>query len=336
MTAPPLCRRIPTINDVAVRAGVSAATVSKVMNSRRGVAASTAERVQRAIDGLGYEPSLAAQHLRGATDCVIGVLYPQLGPWEGEVLKGVSSAAAGSGHGLLAFSAAEGSASRGWEGRALSRLGGSLIDGAIVIAPSIDAVAGSLPTIAVLAHGPGPRLPVVRPDEIAAGELATRHLIELGHRRIGYLGRRAAPHPRAHEAGYRRALLRAGIDVDPAMVRYDTTAEQAARSVIALLGLTDQPTAVVASDDALALVAREMSEGSARGQLSVVGSGNTARSAQAAVALTTISHRPMELGRAAFFALMTAMGSGSWAQQEVVVLAELIVRASTGPPRAAA
>ncbi|HEX5333668.1 MAG TPA: LacI family DNA-binding transcriptional regulator, partial [Cellulomonas sp.] len=123
MIAVPARRPLPTITDVAARAGVSTATVSRVINARSGVAAPTAQRVLSTIEAMGYEPSLAATRLRGGTARVVGVLFSELGQWAGEVLKGVSAAATGSGYGLLVFSAAGDGSAAGWERRALVRLG---------------------------------------------------------------------------------------------------------------------------------------------------------------------------------------------------------------------
>ncbi|WP_448061745.1 LacI family DNA-binding transcriptional regulator [Cellulomonas hominis] len=343
MTAAPDHGRNPTITDVAHRAGVSTATVSKVLNSRWGVAEATSRRVQQAIDGLGYEPSLAARHLRGTTtDRMIGVLYSHLGPWEGEVLKGVAEEADGSCHRLLTFSAADRRSGAGWEHRALARLGGSLIDGAILVAPTDHAAAGSLPTVAIMPQGRAAGLDVIRSDERGAGELATAHLVELGHRRIAYLGRADGLHPSLHEVGHRDALRRAGIELDRDLVRYEATPDAAARAVYALLGLADPPTAVVAGDDELALAVHTVAGGAQR--LSVVGSGGSAGTADAAstalaaAGLTTLSQRPHEMGRAAFVTLRAAVrlraviGSGAPEPREVLVPAELVVRSSTWPP----
>ena len=96
MIAVPARRSLPTITDVAARAGVSTATVSKVINARSGVAAPTAQRVLSTIEAMGYEPSLAATRLRGGTARVVGVLFSELGQWAGEVLKGVAAAATAS------------------------------------------------------------------------------------------------------------------------------------------------------------------------------------------------------------------------------------------------
>jgi LacI family transcriptional regulator len=92
-----------TIRDVAARAGVSVATVSKVINNRYGVASGTSARVQAVIDELGYEASLVAQSLRNHRTNVIGILVADLEPFSTELLKGAADAIRGSGFELVIY-----------------------------------------------------------------------------------------------------------------------------------------------------------------------------------------------------------------------------------------
>ncbi|MCB2176871.1 MAG: LacI family transcriptional regulator [Actinomycetales bacterium] len=149
----------PTIHDVARLAGVSIATVSKVINQRPGVAVATAERVLAAVEGLGYEPSMIAQRMRGGGSGVVGVVTAGLDAWAGEVLKGVSAAAAGTGYGTL-VAVGDGTANAWtWERRTLARLRGHLIDGAILVAPTGGPLVRDLPVVVVAPPGRGSGLP---------------------------------------------------------------------------------------------------------------------------------------------------------------------------------
>src|SRR4051795_5566872 len=117
-----------TIRDVASRASVSVATVSKVLNDRHGVAAGTHARVQAVIDELGYEASLVAQSLRNHRTNVIGILVADLEPFSTELLKGAGYAIHDSGYELVVYSAGGRASDKvGWESRALSRLSGTLV-----------------------------------------------------------------------------------------------------------------------------------------------------------------------------------------------------------------
>ena len=126
-----------TIGDVAAEAGVSVATVSKVINDRWGVAETTSERVRAVIEELGYQSSLVAQSLRSRSTNVIGVLVVDIEPFSAELLKGVARAIDGSGYELVVFSGCGRAVDQvGWERRYLSRVSGTLCDGALLVTPS--------------------------------------------------------------------------------------------------------------------------------------------------------------------------------------------------------
>src|SRR5690349_24738946 len=110
-----------TIRDVAERAGVSVATVSKVINDRYGVAAGTSAKVRAVIADLGYEASIVAQSLRNHRTNVIGILVADIEPFSAELLKGAAKAMTGTGFELVVYSAGGRAEDRvGWEQRYLS------------------------------------------------------------------------------------------------------------------------------------------------------------------------------------------------------------------------
>jgi LacI family transcriptional regulator len=124
-----------TIVDVALAAEVSVSTVSKVINDRYGVSPETYDKVMDVVAELGYESSLVASSLRRTSTNVLGILVPEFEPFSTELLKGISSAAEGTGYELLAYSGNLEHNHVGWERRSLSRLAGTLIDGAVIVAP---------------------------------------------------------------------------------------------------------------------------------------------------------------------------------------------------------
>ncbi|WP_407344148.1 LacI family DNA-binding transcriptional regulator [Pengzhenrongella phosphoraccumulans] len=291
-----------TISDVARVAGVSVATVSKVLNDRYGVAVGTAARVQSVIDDLGYESSLVARSLRSRRTNVIGVLVADFEPFSTELLKGISRAVRGSGYELLAYSGGGRAGSNvGWERRYLSRLGGTLIDGAILVTPTVVDGDYAIPVVAVDPHTGPSDLPTVDSDNRAGAVLATEYLLGLGHRRIGFLGGRPdLKSARLREEGYRSSLERAGIAFDPDLVRVagyrEDTADQPARE---LLSLAEPPTAIFAANDLSAIrtmdVARELGR-VVPDDLSVIGFDNVPESALTTPPLTTISQPIQRMG----------------------------------------
>src|SRR4030088_3470982 len=151
-----------TIGDVAAQAGVSIATVSKVISGRYGVAAETLARVEAVIDELGYESSIVAQSLRSHRTNVIGIVVADIEPFSAELLKGAARAIRGSGYELVVYSG--GGLARdqaGWERRYLSRVSGTLTDGTILVTPTVVDVVSSAPVVAVDPHTGPTTLPTV-------------------------------------------------------------------------------------------------------------------------------------------------------------------------------
>jgi len=306
-----------TITDVARTAGVSVATVSKVINGRYGVAAKTSQRVQQVIDELGYESSLVARSLRSHRTNVIGILVAEFEPFSTEILKGTSQAITGTGYELLAYSGSgRPGEDVGWERRYLSRLGGTLIDGAILVTPTVVDTGGTVPVVAIDPHAGPADMPTVDADNLTGAVLATEHLLSLGHRRIGFLGGRPdLESARLREEGYRRALASAGIAVDPALMRIGGYLRQVAREPAReLLTLPDRPTAIFAANDLSAVgtmdVAAELGLRIPE-DLSVVGFDNIPESALTQPPLTTVSQPMQEMGSHAVNLLVRLMNGAA-------------------------
>ncbi|MBT1003536.1 LacI family transcriptional regulator [Paenarthrobacter sp. DKR-5] len=330
-------RRRATIRDVAEAAGVSVSTVSKAVNGRYGVAVEMTERILRIARELGYESSLVASSMRSRKTGVIGVLVAGFEPFSAEILKGVGSALSGSGYDLLAYSGSRQSSSEGWERRSLSRLSGTLIDGAIMVTPTVVNVSAEVPIVAIDPHTGRVDLPTVESDSLGGARSATRFLMELGHRRIGFVaGRPDLRSAAAREAGYRHALSEAGIPFDPSLVvvgNYET--ESAREAAHRLLSRPDRPTAVFAANDLSAIVvvevARELGLEVPR-DLSVVGFDDIPEAARHALPLTTV-RQPMGRIGAAAAALVVALMNGETPETtQIKMPTRLIPRATTAPP----
>ncbi|SDD85278.1 transcriptional regulator, LacI family [Sanguibacter gelidistatuariae] len=326
-------RRV-TITDVAEAAGVSVATVSKVINARYGVAAATASRVQEVIDQLGYESSLVARSMRSHRTNVIGILVAEFEPFSTEILKGAGAALAKTGYELLAYTGATQSGGPGWERRYLSRLSGTLIDGALIVTPTVVDAEVGIPVVAIDPHeGPlGP--PTVDSDNLTGALLATRHLVELGHRRIGFIsGREDLASSALREAGYRQALEEAGIAYDPAVVRSgDYRLDSSRSSAAELLTLSDRPTALFAANDISAIGAMEVAKTlgiDVPGDLSIVGFDDIPESMATTPPLTTI-HQPIQaMGAAGIAMLIELLDEHPLASTHVRLPTSLVVRGTT-------
>jgi LacI family transcriptional regulator len=325
-----------TIRDVAARAGVSVATVSKVINERYGVSAATLARVRAVIEELGYEASLVAQSLRNHRTNVIGILVADLEPFSTELLKGAADAIRGSGFELVVYSAGGRTGDPvGWEKRYLSRLSGTLVDGAVLVTPavSLEAVPGT-PVVAVDPHTGPSHLPTIDSDNLLGAQLATEHLLALGHRRIAFLtGRPDLQSAELRKTGYLRALTAAGIAPDEALIRngaYDPAISAA--SARDLLTGPNRPTAVFAANDISAIAtvdaARELGL-TVPADLSVVGFDNVPESALCTPPLTTVDQPIREMGHRAIRMLIALINGDEVGKTHVTLDTGLVVRHST-------
>jgi LacI family transcriptional regulator len=326
-----------TIGDVAAEAGVSVATVSKVINGRYGVAPATLAKVQAVIEQLGYESSLVARSLRSHRTNVIGILVADIEPFSAELLKGAGAAIRARDYELIVYSGSgHGKDHSGWERRYVSRLGGTLTDGMILVTPTLVDVGDATPIVAVDPHAGPSSLPSVHSDNLAGAITATRHLIELGHRRIGFLaGRPDLESARKREQGYRDALAAAGIPLDPELIRVgDYDLEMSEAPARQLLSLADRPTAIFAANDLSAIqtmhVARSLGL-SIPGDVSVIGFDNIPESALTAPPLTTIDQSIQEMGRRAVELLIDLIEGNAERPGQVTLPTRLVVRQSCGP-----
>jgi LacI family transcriptional regulator len=333
-----------TIREVAQAAGVSVATVSKVLNDRYGVSESTATRVRAVIDELGYESSLVARSLRNQRTNVIGVLVADLEPFSAEVLKGVADVLRDTEYELVAYAAAARVGERvGWERRHLNRLSGTLIDGAVLVTPTVTDIVASVPIVAVDPHAGRSDIPTVDADNAHGGYLAGQHLLALGHRRIAMItGRADLMSAQLREDGFRTALSDSPVDCDTVEYvdgGYDPElAAERARELLSRPAAT-RPTAVFAANDATALatmdVARELGL-RVPDELSVIGFDNVPDAAMSEPGLTTIEQPIREMGRRAAQLLVERLDESAAAPPpagvHVRLDTRLVARASTAAP----
>ncbi|MET7423555.1 LacI family DNA-binding transcriptional regulator [Dactylosporangium sp. NPDC005555] len=328
-----------TIRDVAATAGVSVATVSKVLNARYGVSAATSAHVQAVIRDLGYEASLVAQSLRNHKTNVIGILVADLEPFSTELLKGAAKAIKGTGYELVVYSAGGRTSDQaGWEQRYLSRLSGTLIDGAVLVTPTVvdigHDVGQGTAVVAVDPHAGPSGLPTVDSDNLNGARLGTQHLLDLGHRRIAMItGRPDLESSRLREQGFRDAMRDAGVPVDPELIEigdYDPDSSAAAARL--LLGRPDRPTAVFGANDVSAIAAVEVAASMGLrvpDDLSVVGFDNVPEAALASPALTTVEQPIHAMGHRAIELLIRLIHGEDVDATHVRLPTRLVVRHST-------
>jgi DNA-binding LacI/PurR family transcriptional regulator len=336
--------RRPTINDVARRASVSKGAVSFALNDRPGVADATRKRILRAARDLGWQPSAGARALSRARAGAFGLILrrdpAQLGadPFFVHFVAGVETVFGASGCALMLqmVGSATAEAAAYQEAAEARRVDGVFLLDLRRRDPRYGLVSSlGLPALAVGTPIGRCPLPSLGSDDGAAIQAAVEHLLELGHRRIGYVG--GAPglvHSIARQAAYRRALDEAGLEPGPEM-RGDFTGESGARATRRLLDLPEPPTAVIYANDLMAVAglgaARERGLQLPR-DLSVVGFDDIELAAHLSPPLTTIRQDPVPWGRAAAEVLL-AVADGEPSTPGPLEPHRLIVRGSTAAPR---
>ncbi len=332
-----------TLTGLAVEAGVSVSTVSKVLNGRTDVAPGTRERIGRLLRQHGYEPDSKLGF--GVVDLLLGIgdcpspthLHD---PWAEELIHGAVEAAAEVQHSVIVTTVGSAGEFDKWLELATAR--GT--EGVLSVVHLPDgaerqrlATAGIPVVVIDPPDEPGAGIRSVGTTNSQGGLSAARHLIELGHRRIAAIGGPAGQwSSRARLDGFRAAMLDAGLPVDEGLVRRDTfSVAGGRRQALHLLGLADRPTGIVAGNDAQAFgVLQALAEHRLRApdDVSVVGFDDVPVAAWATPPLTTI-RQPLAAMAATAFRMLRPSGADNPAQAHHVELATtLVVRESTAPP----
>lgn len=329
-----------TIRDVSRVAGVSIKTVSRVINNQKYVGAETRRRIEEAMAVLKFHPNSAARALAGHKTHRVALICDNPNPWYVyEVQYGTRSRCREDGVRMIA---------QPYDRNAPDLVTDvvSLIeqvhpDGLILTPPASDhralldeLLSSKLPFVRIQ---PGSQLdlsPSVYVDNEAAAYDMTRHLLDIGHGRIGFVvGDRGYAASGQRLNGYVRALSEAGLGVDLALVRQGdfgfASGEEAARD---LLAMDDRPTAIFASSDDMAAGVLAMAHRMGIGvpdELSIAGFDDTALATAVWPALTTVRQPVRLLAEAAAGLLLSPDGENS----RIELCHELVVRASTAPPR---
>ena len=332
------------IGDVAARAGVSIATVSRVLNGRPDVAPATRELVLRHVRDLGYARSRNARALAGQRTGLIGLLVPfAQNNYFSAIIEGAGEAAYERDARLVLCPTHH---RKDREVSMLDQLMHSDTDGSLLIAP-LESLAelrqlqrlGS-PFVVIDPSMPlDEDVPVMSAANWAGARRATEHLIGLGHTRIGVItGPRAGCASVDRLAGYHSALHGAGLPLVPEYVREGDFAVEGGRNAAhELLALPNAPTAIFAMNDNMAmgamLAARERTLRVPH-DLSVVGFDDVDMATMITPALTTISQPLQEMGRLAVTVLYRQINGQPLDANRIELSTKLVVRDSTAPPPA--
>ena len=335
-------RNRTTLAEVAGAAGVSVATVSKVLNDHTDVAEPTRRRIQQLLRESAYQPTRRSPRRRELSERLIEVSFPEWqNAYETAVLDGLSAAAEAEGYEIV--------------------IGPRAHDNRVDIDPEELRRSGRIGAIFVTVDASDPPIktlsddgfPVVVVDPVrvgatrcvsigatnfAGGVTATEHLLSLGHRRIAHAGGPVSVEcSQARVAGYHSALRQAGIALDDSLLTHSLFTYDAGRTVAAqLLDRTDRPTAIFAACDEIALgILEEARRRAIRvpEDLSVIGFDDSFLASRSAPPLTTVAQPLIEMGRLAVRSVLQLAAGDVVGTRHLELATHLVVRDSTAPPR---
>ena len=339
-------RARPTLNDVAVQAGVSRATASLVLRGSTRVAAGTRARVHAAVEALGYVYNRGAATLRASRTQTIGLVVTDLtNPFFAEMTIGVDRAMEAEGY--VSFLVSTGESLERQE-RFLRRMREQGVDGVVLCAAAGTTPAmirqlreWRLPCVQALRHV-APAAGEEGPDFAGADfqfgvEQTVEHLVRLGHRRIAYIGGQLL-HSATRErwTGFARAMRRHGLD-DRQILRTPLTRRAGADTIGALLDGPAPPSAVICFNDILALgvmLGLERRGLRAGRDVAVTGMDDLPDAAQTEPPLTTVATLPRLVGEESARLLLRRIAEPDGARERIILPARLVVRASCGAPQA--
>ncbi len=328
------------LKDIAQRAGVSVMTASKAMRDAPDVAAATRSRVKLLAQQLGYVPNSAARSLRNRTSRFLGVVIPATtDPIFAPVLLALEERAHELGYEIL-LAHTLGMEER--EEKSIHRLLARRVDGLFISpvyrlrpdAPVYQLLKARATPVVILGHN-APfcrQFATVASDDVAAGQAATQHLLQLGHRRIAFFaGPQVAPWSQERLEGYRRALREADLEVDDRLIfQAGSSIEDGAMAALQYINEAPQATAIQAATDLVAFGAANafLNQGVRIPlDLSIIGFGNILTSEYFRVPLTTVRQPKFRLGAAAMDSMVKLLRGERPENRRLK--AEIVTREST-------
>jgi DNA-binding LacI/PurR family transcriptional regulator len=333
-----------SIKDIARAAGVSHSTVSRALSNSPLVSTATKERIQRLAREMGYSPDAQARSLVLGRTLAIGVVVTTItDPFIAEIVQSIERTAHDCGYSVILTSS---SSEPGREIAAVEMLRSKRVDGVIVASSRVGALYKNylerlgVPVVLINSHSEqsGPYTFSVNVDNQHGGCLASKHLIDLGHRRIAYVtGPADHSDDLARLAGYRQALAEADIPFSPTLVVKGTgRADGGEQALPVLMALAERPTAVFCYNDMTAiglLRGARRAKVKVPGGLAVVGFDDIPLASYVSPSLTTVAQPKHRMGQLAVEMVLFLMENGpreDGSVSSILVKGQLIVRESSG------
>lgn len=334
-------RRKVTIYDIARMVGVAPSTVSRAINGTSYVDSKTYAAIMRAIEETQYQPSVYARNLRRQRTQTICVLVPEISnPFWSDMVQLIQIRAHESEWGVLVGNTQW---SRACEASHVDLLLRYRVDGVIFAYPVDPAQVHRLRKagvkVVVCSNEEVEGVDCVLTDDVEGGRIAARHLIHLGHSRIGFIGgsSRHVKGPSRRLQGFLSVLEEAGIPVNPSWLSGAAVTNHlhGYEEMHKLLGQKERPTAVAAATDLLAVGAWTAAEErgmSVPEDLTIMGYDNIDQAATTRSGLTTIEQFRREQARFSWEILAGRLDGDASRPRRVVITPELVIRQSSGPP----
>lgn len=327
-----------TIQDVAAKAGVSVATVSRVINNSNAVAKKSIDKVNQAIQELGYQPNFLARDLRRAeTNRILVLLQTISNPYYATIVKGIEDIAQKYNYNIMLCNT---DSDMKREKAYIDMLGKKVVEGAIFLdtemkTEELNAVAQYNHVVLCCEYVPGIHISHVMIDNYTAAKNIVRHLISLGHTRIGLIGGdKHLSSTSLRFQGYLDAQKEAQITIDEELIFWSecSSFRMGMRGMESLLYTSKRPTAIFAMSDILAIGAMKTigNKGlSIPEDIAVAGFDGIEYAAVTMPGLTTVVQPTYEMGCTAMEILIKEMKSDTKNIQEIVLEHEVVIREST-------
>ncbi|MUK87535.1 substrate-binding domain-containing protein [Ornithinibacillus sp. L9] len=323
------------IQQIAQKAGVSVATVSRVLNNATSVTPQTRHKVEIAIKELKYEPSMLGRNLRNSESRLLLVLLPSISnPFYNEIINGIQNTAIAKNYNILLC---ETDSKPERENIYFNMVKNKLADGVISMDPTVNMqklneLAENHPVILCSEYEEGGSIPYITVDSELAAYQAVKHLIKLGNERIALINSdEKFLYARLRRAGYERALKEFNLPIRDEWIYHtkDLEFEHGVQAMRMLLQSEEKPTAVFAVSDTLAIGALKAINGGGDtpNPIAVVGFDNISFSSMTNPTLTTISQPMFKMGSLAADMLMNSIKGDR--VESIVLDHELIIREST-------
>lgn len=328
---------VSTIQDVAREAGVSVATVSRVLNNSPSVTEKTRETVLAVIKKLNYQPNLLGRNLRRTETRLILVLLPNIAnPFYSRIVKGIEDVGHKNGYNVMLCNT-DSKIER--ERVYIELLKNRLADGVIFMAPVLEReelseIGGSFPVVQCCEYKEGADVSHVSIDNRTAAYKAVKHLLSAGHKRIGVISvRNNFVSTFQREGGYKKALEDAGIEYKEDYIKYgDYSFNSGIRAANQFISMEARPTAIFAFSDIMAIGAlRAIRENNLKvpEDIAVAGFDNINFSSMCNPMLTTVSQPKYDMGCIAMELLLQQIRGELKEPVDVSLENELVIREST-------